>query len=183
MMPVWWGAGFVLVDMLGAAALNMAHAVISQHKFSGGNAGGCHSAVVLSVLSITKRVMLTRSHGPLCVRPQDFAAAARLGDPYAMFNLGYMHLKGIQVPQNTSQAVNYFQQAAARGLAAGHNGLGVLAFHGQGMARDLAAAKEHFEAGAAQGSADSMYNLGGMHMEGERLWMVRVSLNTLYQPG
>jgi TPR repeat protein len=87
-----------------------------------------------------------------------------------MFNLGYMHLKGIHVRQNTSQAVYYFQQAASRGLAAGHNGLGVLAFHGQGVQRDLAAAKAHFEAGAAQGSADSMYNLGGMHMEGERPW-------------
>ena len=45
------------------------------------------------------------------------------GDPYALFNFGYMHMRGIHpAPQDYSLVRHYFEQAALRGLPAGWNG-------------------------------------------------------------
>lgn len=78
-----------------------------------------------------------------------------------------MHLNGIHVPRDAAKARAYFQQAAARGLAAGHTGLGVLASEGAGGApRNFSAARHHFEAGANGSNADAMFNLGNIYAHG-----------------
>jgi hypothetical protein len=60
----------------------------------------------------------------------DFMAGAQRGDAYALFNLGYMYLRGLYVKQNYSEAHSYFEKSAKGGLAAGYNGLGVLQVRG-----------------------------------------------------
>jgi TPR repeat protein len=78
-----------------------------------------------------------------------------------------MHLNGIHVARDPAKARTYFARAAARGLAAGHTGLGVLAFEGAGGApRNLSAARVHFEAGANGSNADAMFNLGNIYAYG-----------------
>ncbi len=56
----------------------------------------------------------------------DFQAGAARGDAYALFNLGFMYLRGLFVKQNYSEAHHYFEKSAKGGLPAGYNGLGVL---------------------------------------------------------
>jgi TPR repeat protein len=93
--------------------------------------------------------------------------AARGGDAYALFSIGYMYLRGVHVQQDLDIARHYFKQAAERGLAEGHNGLGVLYFNGQGVPQNITIAMDHFQAAAKLQNADSMYNLGTIYLEGE----------------
>ena len=44
----------------------------------------------------------------------DFQAAAQQGDAYAIFNLGYMYLRGLHVPVNYTVAKDYFEKAVAK---------------------------------------------------------------------
>lgn len=75
--------------------------------------------------------------------------------------------QGIHVPYDPAMAQDHFQQAADKGLAAGHNGLGILYYNGEGVAKNTTLAKLHFEMAANKSSADSMFNLGTMHLRGE----------------
>jgi len=78
-----------------------------------------------------------------------------------------MYLNGIYVRADHENARYYFARAAVRGVAAGHTGLGVMAFEGRGGARrNLTAARMHFEAGANGSNADAMYNLGNLYAHG-----------------
>jgi SEL1 protein len=87
-----------------------------------------------------------------------FAEAARAGDEYAAFNLGYMHMRGVAGAKNYTAARELF--AAAIDLPAAFNGLGVLHFNGFGTPRNYTAARLAFEEGAARGDPDAHYNLG-----------------------
>ena len=93
--------------------------------------------------------------------------AARGGDAYALFSIGYMYLRGVHVEQDLDIARHYFNKAADKGLAEGHNGLGVLYFNGQGVPQNITIAMSHFQAAAKLQNADSMYNLGTIYLEGE----------------
>ncbi len=97
----------------------------------------------------------------------DFTTAASAGDVPALFNLGYMYLKGIHVAKDAGRARQFFVKAAARGLAAGQNGLGVLAFTGEDGEVDYKLAYRHFEAAANGSNADGMYNLATMLINGQ----------------
>jgi len=98
---------------------------------------------------------------------REFQAAAAEGDPYAMFNLGYMNLQGLGVPaQNFEAAQRWFHEAAEAGLPAAANGIGVMHFNGQGIVQNFTAARLAFENGAHGGDADSMFNLGTIYRHG-----------------
>lgn len=95
---------------------------------------------------------------------QQLREAAALGDPYATFNLGYMHMRGMGTPPNATAARANFEIAARHGIAPAYNGLGVLHYEGQaGAPIDYAAARQAFETGAAFGDPDAMFNLATMH--------------------
>ena len=80
-----------------------------------------------------------------------------------MFNLGFMHVRGLgSVPQNYTAAREHFLDAAAKQLPTALNGLGVLHFHGQGMPVDYAEAKRYFEMAALQ-DHDAAYNLATIY--------------------
>lgn len=93
----------------------------------------------------------------------DFNAAAQQGDVYAIFNVGYMYMRGMHVAANLTAASDHFQRAAAKNFSAGYNGLGVLYWlGGPGIERNLSRAFQLFELGAAGGNADCLYNLATM---------------------
>lgn len=93
----------------------------------------------------------------------DFAAAAAQGDAYAIYNVGFMHLQGMHVAQNSSMARDMFELSAAKNLSAGYNGLGVLYWGGgPSIPRNMTKALEYFRLGAEQGSPDCLFNLGTM---------------------
>ena len=95
---------------------------------------------------------------------QQLQEAAALGDPYATFNLGYMHMRGMGTPPNATAARANFEMAAQHGIASAYNGLGVLHYKGQaGAPVDYVAARQAFETGAAFGDPDAMFNLATMH--------------------
>ena len=57
---------------------------------------------------------------------QQLQEAAAHGDPYATFNLGYMHMKGMGTPPNATAAQVNFELAARHDIPSAYNGLGVL---------------------------------------------------------
>ena len=59
-----------------------------------------------------------------------------------------MHLNGVGVAQDNDTAIAMFEKAADGGVAAAHNGLGVVYLHGYGVDVDAARAVEHFERAA-----------------------------------
>lgn len=95
---------------------------------------------------------------------QQLQEAAALGDPYATFNLGYMHMRGMGTPPNATAARVNFEIAARHDMPSAYNGLGVLHYEGQaGAPVDFVAARHAFEAGAQLGDPDAMFNLATMY--------------------
>eukprot|EP00798_Chlamydomonas_sp_ICE-L_P030619 gene30619-35630_t len=97
----------------------------------------------------------------------DFEAAAAQGDEHAIFNLGYMAMKGLHVPENMTRAREYFEKATVKDLSYAHNGVGVMQWNGQGgFPANLTAAFISFEKGAAGNNSDSVYNMALMLSSG-----------------
>jgi SEL1 protein len=92
-----------------------------------------------------------------------FAAAAAAGDPYALFNEGYMAFQGQHMPKNYTLAKLRFHQAAVLGIHAAYNGLGAVYYHGDG---NFTMARYYFEKGVELGDQDSMFNLATMYKDG-----------------
>lgn len=99
---------------------------------------------------------------------RNFQAAAAAGDEVAMFNLGYMHMKGVGRPVNYSLAHSYFTRAVRRRppLAAALNGLGVLHFNGWGVPVNYSLAATFFKAAGDRRDPDALFNLGSMYYNG-----------------
>lgn len=101
---------------------------------------------------------------------QHFEAAAAQGDDFAVFNLGFMHMKGLGTPPNATAAEQHFKQAASQGVASAYNGLGVLHFGGHtDKGVDYAAARRAFQNGVALGDPDSTFNLATIYAG--KLWL------------
>jgi TPR repeat protein len=99
------------------------------------------------------------------------AAIAGGDDAYALFNLGFMHMKGLVNNASTPdhvQAEKMLRHAAAKGVGAAYNSLGVMAFNGWHSAGqpNMSAALEWFTRGADAGDPDALFNTGLMHYEG-----------------
>lgn len=92
-----------------------------------------------------------------------FAAAAAGGDPYALFNEGYMAFQGQHTSRNYTLAKLRFHQAAVLGIQAAYNGLGAVYYHGEG---NFTMARYYFEKGVELGDQDSMFNLATMYKDG-----------------
>jgi len=85
---------------------------------------------------------------------------ARSGNSKAQYHIGYMHLNGLFVTQNSVEARIWFERAAGQGDANAQNDLGSLFLNGQGVQRNLDAALKWFQLSAKQGNATAQYNLG-----------------------
>ncbi|KAJ3287398.1 hypothetical protein HDU79_005715 [Rhizoclosmatium sp. JEL0117] len=81
-------------------------------------------------------------------------------DPFALFGLGLLHVKGRGVAQDFLRAARYFQKAADAGNVQAHYYLGVLSELGIGVSKDEAKALEYYTVAAEKGDANACTNLG-----------------------
>ena len=78
------------------------------------------------------------------------------GDARAQFNLGLKYSKGQGVPQNYSEAMNWWRQAAEQGHADAQHFLGVMYHGGQGVPEDYVQAYAWYSLAAATGLRKSI---------------------------
>ncbi|MDP6814736.1 MAG: hypothetical protein QF582_16085 [Alphaproteobacteria bacterium] len=91
---------------------------------------------------------------------------ARRGDPAAQRNIGHLHRMGLGVPQDFTEAANWYRRAADSGLARAQANLATMYLRGQGVAEDAGQAAHWFAAAAAQGHVLAQFNLGLLYLRG-----------------
>ena len=109
-------------------------------------------------------------NGDNAAAAQAFQAAAAAGDAHALFNLGYMHMRGLMPHEGGPdfvEAERLLLMAAGKQVGAAFNSLGVLAYNGHGRAPNMSLASQMFEKGGALGDPDSLYNTGLLVAEGK----------------
>jgi uncharacterized protein len=70
------------------------------------------------------------------------------------------------VPQDYSEAAEWYRKAAEQGVAAAQHNLGVMYDNGQGVVQDDAEAVMWYRKAAAQRHAPAQHNLGVMYADG-----------------
>jgi localization factor PodJL len=93
-------------------------------------------------------------------------AAAAKGDPGAEYEIGQRYAEGRGVPQNLSDAAEWYDRAAKQGLPPAQFRLGGFYEKGFGVKRDLDAARRLYLAAADAGNAKAMHNLAVLYAEG-----------------
>jgi localization factor PodJL len=93
------------------------------------------------------------------------AAAAR-GDPAAQYEIAQRYADGRGVPQNLTEAANWFERAAGQGLAPAQFRLGGLHEKGLGVRKNVELARRYYSAAGAAGNAKALHNLAVLHAEG-----------------
>jgi TPR repeat protein len=103
----------------------------------------------------------------------DYATVMRLlrpladqGMALAQFSLGVMYANGKGVPQDSTQAANWFRKAADQGNADAQANLGAMYAKGKGVSQDSIQAVDWFRKAADQGNADAPASLGWMYATG-----------------
>lgn len=94
-------------------------------------------------------------------------ARAAQGDANAAYKLAETYAEGVDVPQDTAEAVRWSHLAAEQGHVAAQYQLGTMYADGEFVAEDDAEAAHWFRLAAEQGHADAQYNLGAMYLNGE----------------
>ena len=150
MAPLWWQIAFVgcflALSVFGAAA---ARQIVDQ---------GAERQL---------------SEGLAAYKRGDYATVVRLlrpladqGMALAQFSLGVMYANGKGVPQDSTQAANWFRKAADQGNADAQVNLGAMYAKGQGVPQDATQAVNWFGKAADQGNADAQASLGWMYATG-----------------
>jgi localization factor PodJL len=93
-------------------------------------------------------------------------AAAAKGDPAAEYEIAQRYADGRGVPQNLSDAADWYDRAAKQGLAPAQFRLGGFYEKGFGVKKDLGAARRLYTAAADSGNAKAMHNLAVLYAEG-----------------
>jgi localization factor PodJL len=93
-------------------------------------------------------------------------AAAAKGDPNAEFEIGQRFADGRGVPQNLTEAADWFDRAAKQGLVPAQFRLGGFYEKGFGVKKDLDVARRLYTAAAEAGNAKAMHNLAVLYAEG-----------------
>jgi|GEM_PF-5162456 len=93
---------------------------------------------------------------------------AEAGDATAQNSLGIMYTEGLVGPQNSTEALKWYQLAAEQGHSEAQYNFGVMHFFGQGVPQNNDEALTWFRLAAEQGYADAQNNLGTMHQLGQR---------------
>ena len=91
---------------------------------------------------------------------------AEQGIPQAQFNLGLSYANGEGVPQDSVEAVKWYQRAADQGLAEAQYNLGVAFDEGNGVKQDLVHAMTWYRKAAEQHFPSAESNLGLCYLEG-----------------
>lgn len=86
--------------------------------------------------------------------------AAHLGHPHALFQLGFMHLRGFATEPDAARAVALYRQAAELGDSEAQVILAELYEEGVIVPQNPVEARHWYEQAAAQGRSDAQYKLG-----------------------
>ncbi|MEZ2221106.1 peptidoglycan-binding protein [Rhizobium sp. RCC_161_2] len=100
------------------------------------------------------------------IQPPTLVAAAKSGDPVALFEIGARYTDGRGVTADLKQAASWYQLAADKGYAPAQYRLASMYEKGNGLDRDLAKAKSYYEQAANQGNASAMHNLAVLEASG-----------------
>lgn len=82
-----------------------------------------------------------------------FRLAARAGDAYGQYWVGYCYLTGQGISRDPVEAAKWFKKSAAQGFAQSEYQLGSCYEYGIGVNLDPAKARQLYQAAAAQGFA------------------------------
>lgn len=102
-----------------------------------------------------------------CGTGGDLQAQASRGDGRAAYRLALQCENGTpEAAPDLQAAARWYTVAAADGVAAAQNNLGLLFYRGRGVAQSFADARQWFERAAAQGNRQAQANLGVLHLYG-----------------
>jgi TPR repeat protein len=91
---------------------------------------------------------------------------ANQGDPRAQNYLGYMYQNGIDIKQDSVEALRLFKLSAAQGNPDAQYQIGLMYRTGKGVSQDNAEAVKWYQLSASQGDAMAQHNLGFMYDHG-----------------
>jgi S1-C subfamily serine protease len=91
---------------------------------------------------------------------------AESGDVEAQLTVGIMYDLGQGVPQNFTEALKWYTQAANKGNPIAQNNLGVMYLNGSGTAQNFVDAAKWISLAANQGYAKAQMNLGFLYADG-----------------
>ncbi len=92
--------------------------------------------------------------------------AAAKGDASAQYEIAVRYAEGRGVPQNLTEAVEWFERAAKQGLAPAQFRLGGLYEKGLGIKKNLDTARRFYAAAGIAGNAKALHNLAVLYAEG-----------------
>jgi TPR repeat protein len=133
------------------------------------------------VLTLTSAVLMTTvSHAELTSNvPEGSAyttmplpalqAAAKAGDMKAQFFLANRFKAGEGVPQDLTQAFDWYMKAAQKGAAPAQLNVGQMYARGRGVVRDMVQAKIWLQKAAKQGDNRASYNLALLEESNQNL--------------
>ena len=90
---------------------------------------------------------------------REWTPLAEQGDAGAQYNLGWMYVNGIGVPQDDKTAVKWLTFAAEQGLAVAQYNLVMMYDNGQGVPQDYITSVKWYKLFAEQGDALAQTNL------------------------
>ena len=96
----------------------------------------------------------------------DALFGVKSSDADRMFELGSRYENGLGVPQDYSQAMSWYLQAADQGHAEAMYRTGNLYYSGRGVTRDYTKAMDWYRKAADKGSADAMNDIGYLYENG-----------------
>lgn len=99
------------------------------------------------------------SRGDYQTAVSEWLTLAEQGDIKAQVGLGFMHEKGLGVPQDFTKAVRWYRQAADQGDGIAQYNLGVMYGNGTGVLQDYVEAHKLFSLAAAGGNEDAKNSL------------------------
>jgi localization factor PodJL len=93
-------------------------------------------------------------------------AAAAKGDPAAQFEVALRYAEGRGVPQNLTEAADWFERAAKQGLAPAQFRLAGLYEKGFGVKKNTELARRYYTTAGDAGHAKALHNLAVLYAEG-----------------
>lgn len=138
----------------GLAALQYRHTLL---KF------GCNIGMVSEIAGLP--ILLDGGNRPAVL--QRLRIAAEQGTARAQWALGVMHWRGIDGPQDSAQAVKWFELAARQGDAIAQKMLALCCQKGDGVPMSHAWALEWMRKAAEQGDLDAQMNVAWRYLTGE----------------
>jgi TPR repeat protein len=99
---------------------------------------------------------------------EEWLPEAEAGNAMAQHNVAIIFETGAGLPQkDPGAAAKWYERAAAQGVPAAQNNLGLMASQGRGVKQDMARAIELWQQASASGHAMAEYNLALMYADGK----------------